>query len=181
MSHLNFPRIHFRGEFSANVFTSNNDDLAAGGTANQFVDSASVSLDMQGMTDAVFATWLRQLDPSFGIRAGWNLYGNGRCEFLNTSVHATETSSRQWTDSTADDPVIGSKVSLRGAVMVDVDPEGTQGTQLFMDQLSVGTNALGLVGLPSRRFRDSCHGAICPWAGLLTLQLVGTRHCHLDH
>ena len=41
MSHLLVPRIHFRGDFSANAYTANNDDYGN----PPFVDSANVRVD----------------------------------------------------------------------------------------------------------------------------------------
>jgi hypothetical protein len=62
MSHHHLPRIHFLGEFQANVPTANNDDIAAAFPGQQFVDVAQVRLNTFGMSDGDFATWLRQID-----------------------------------------------------------------------------------------------------------------------
>lgn len=170
MSHLELPRLHFRGDFAANVFTSNNDDLAVGSPSNQYADAATVTLDTHGMSDADFQSWLKQLTPSLRLPSGWNLFGDGHCQLQNASVHAVESVARQWTDDPAVDSIIGAPVTIEGAVMVDLDPEGTQGTQLFIDQLNVGNiGRLGLVGAPSRsvsRFIGLRNLGVPPFASL---------------
>jgi hypothetical protein len=155
MSHLQLPRLHFRGDFQTNVPTCNNDSIASVFPAEKFVDSALVGVDMKGMDDPTFMKWLRQIAPNFGIRAGWNLYGDGTCGFLNATVHSAQPAGANLiTDPTAD-PIINASVDLLGAVlgspvMVDLDPEGTLGTQIFCDQFSLVRNDLSIIGQPVR-------------------------------
>src|SRR5882762_5976426 len=113
MSHLLFPRLHFRGQFSTNVGTANNDDLGS----PSFVDSALVRVDTLGMTDADFATWLRGIEPGFGIRGGWNVYGDSGCRFVDPTCHSTEPARGALATTAVSDPAVGAAVRLLRAVM----------------------------------------------------------------
>jgi hypothetical protein len=147
MSQFDFPRLHFRGDFSADVGTANNDDF--GDPA--FVDTVHVRVDTLGMSDDDFAKWLRGDDPQFGIRAGWNLYGNGDCGFSNATCHAAEPKLGTLAAAAADDPVVGAAVKLLKAVMVDQDPKGTTSTQIFATEFRVeGPGGLRILGRPAR-------------------------------
>ena len=149
MSHHDLPRIHFLGEFQANVPTANNDDIASAFPGQQFVDVAQVRLNTFGMNDADFATWLRQIASPFGIRAGWNLYGNGFCDVPNSTVQSVHTKTGGLTTNASVDPFVGATVGFpQGAVMVDLDPEGTLGTQIFCSEfrLSLGPSMRILAG-----------------------------------
>ena len=135
MSHLSLPRVHFRGEFETNVDTANNDDVA------DFVDVARVTIDTQGKSDDEFRQWLEEYqeatpDQLAGIRAGWNYYGDNACRFRRVTVTCVELPSRTVADA-AGDPLVGAAVHLNLAVMVDLDPEGILGTQIFCDQFQV--------------------------------------------
>lgn len=153
MSHLELPRLHFRGDFVADVFTCNNDDIASAFPTQQFVDSASVTVDTLGMDDATFKTWLRQFASPFGIRAGWNLYGTGACYFENAKVHGAQAVGGALVSDPAADRIVGGAVDLNEAVMVDLDPEGTLGTQIFANELSIRRSAtMRMVGRPGRMF-----------------------------
>jgi hypothetical protein len=155
MSHLQLPRLHFRGDFQTNVPTCNNDDIASALPNEKFVDSALIAVDTKGMDDPTFVKWLRQSAPPFGIRAGWNLYGDGTCGFLNVAVHSAQPAGAALITDPAADPVINASVDLLGTVlgspvMVDLDPEGTLGTQIFCDQFSLARNDLSIIGQPVR-------------------------------
>ena len=166
MSHLVFPRLHFRGQFSANVGTANNDDLGS----PQFVDTALVRVDTQGMSDAAFAAWLRGVDPAFGIRAGWNLYGDSGCRFVDPTCHSTEPAHGTLATTAASDPAVGASVRLLGkVVMADQDPKGTISTQIFAAQFSLSNSAAGIsvVGQPSR--------AVSRWVARRNLGVPGFR------
>ena len=135
MSHLSLPRVHFRGEFETNVDTANNDDVA------DIVDVARVTIDTQGKSDDDFRRWLEEYqeptpDQIGGIRAGWNYYGDNGCRFRRVTVTRVELPDGTVADS-AGDPLVGARVRLNRAVMVDLDPEGSLGTQIFCDQLQV--------------------------------------------
>jgi hypothetical protein len=139
MSILALPRVHFRGGFVTNVCTANNDKPQL-----SYVDKSAVSVDTGGRSDADFRSFLHAFDPALGdIRGGWNPFGDNGCNFLNVTVTAVELPDGQVLTSAADDPLVGAAVHLGArahnntAVMVDVDPEGTFGTQIFSDELRV--------------------------------------------
>ena len=162
MSHLEFPRLHFRGSVSVNVGTANNDDLGD----PQFVDTANVRVDLQGMTDAQFSAWLKQQDTAFGIRGGWNVYGNGDFKFQNVTCHAIELTAGSLAVTPTDDPVINAPVNLVKSIMVDLDPKGTDSTQIFADEfLLQTTSGLRIIGQPSRAYSR--------WIGLRNLRAQG--------
>lgn len=125
MSHLSTPRIHFQGEFITNIPTANNDNVV------RTVDAANVRVNTQGMSDADFQQWLIGLTPQ-GIRAGWNYFGNADCRFQNVRVTGVETAGQLVQDA-AVEPLVNGTVELRQAIMVDVDPEGALGSQIFCD------------------------------------------------
>jgi hypothetical protein len=153
MGHFALPRLYFRGDFRTDVCTCNNDDIASTFPGQAFVDSASVAVDTLGMNDGDFSVWLRQLAPPFGIRAGWNLYGDYSCGFVDAKVHAVHPRGGGPIDKAAEDSFVGAAFETPSAVMVDLDPEGTLGTQIFCDEISV-TKApdLRIVGRPTRLF-----------------------------
>src|SRR6516164_1005769 len=102
MSHLHFPRVHFRGQFSANPGTANNGDFGN----PPFLDAAHVRVDTQGKTDADFAKWLREIDATTGIiRGGWNIYGDSSCGFVDVTCHACEPAAGILATTAAADPV----------------------------------------------------------------------------
>ena len=150
MSHLALPRLHFRGEFEANVPTANNDAVA------DFVDVARVAVDAQGKTDDELRQWLEAYqepgpNQTEGIRAGWNYYGDNSCRFRRVTVTRVDLPTGSLT-TPADDPLVGAAVRLGRAVMVDLDPEGILGTQIFCDQLSAEGGAGPFWAGPTTRF-----------------------------
>jgi hypothetical protein len=149
MSHLLFPRLHFRGTFSTNVGTGNNDGL----DNVSYVDAARVRVDTLGKTDADFARWLREIEPDFGVRGGWNLYGDSGCQFTDVTCHSSEPAAGTLNTSTAADSVIGAKISLMRGIMVDQNPKGTTSTQIFAASFSLtAPGGLAIVGRPARAF-----------------------------
>jgi hypothetical protein len=164
MSHLHFPRLHFGGQFSTNPGTANNDDLGN----PQFVDSGNVSLDTLGKTDADFAKWLREIHPAFGIRGGWNVYGDSGCRFVDVTCRSSEPAAGTLATTAAADLVIGARVSLQRGVMVDQDPEGTTSTQIFAAQFNLsGPAGLSVIGRPSV--------AVSRWVARKNLGVSGFR------
>jgi len=153
MAHFALPRLYFRGDFRVDVCTCNNDDIASAFPDQQFIDSARVAVDTLGMDDNAFAVWLRELASPFGIRAGWNLYGDYSCGFVDGKVHAVQPRGSGPIDNVADDLLVGATIATPNAVMVDLDPEGTLGTQIFCDELSISKAPdLQIVGRPTRFF-----------------------------
>ena len=129
MSHLSLPRVHFQGEFVTNVATANNDDVV------DFVDVATARVDTKGQSDTDFRQWLKETQDG-RIRAGWNYFGDNTCRFRQVTVTRIDLPDKVITSET-DDPLIGATVLLDQAVMVDLDPEGFLGTQIFCDRFGV--------------------------------------------
>jgi hypothetical protein len=156
MSILSFPRINFRGVFTCNPVTANNDDVM---TAMVERDVDALGIMLSGMTDAQAAEYLREsvtmaISPSSPcktyIRSGWNLYGDFRTTFdaVVSSVVSGPTAADRVTTA-AVDPLIGLPVSLLGsasadparrgtAMMCDLDATGLVTTQLYVGGLQVG-------------------------------------------
>jgi hypothetical protein len=152
MSQLMRPRIHFGGMFETNVGTANNDDILD----PPAVDTASVTVQPPGdMGDEEFRRWMwgrttvgRSAQPG-SIRAGWNYHGDGRCDFIDVSVTGIEPRDRSV--DADDDPLIGARVRLGPAAMVDLDPKGFASTQIFADSLEIiRDGVLRVSGRPSR-------------------------------
>ena len=152
MSCISLPRIHFKGTFVTNVCTTNNDNDDA---TPKYTDAALVTVDTQGMSDREFRDWLLG-------EAGWNYFGDNSCNFNKATVTRVELPDGAVLTTAAEDPLIGSLVHLgpqrpsnwnNKAIMVDVDPEGPYGTQIFSDEMRVqsGTNAL-FKGTPGRLY-----------------------------
>ena len=139
MSCLSFPRIHFRGVFSTDVDTANNNDIidAFDPVSSDLVgDAASLPFD-----EAV-KFLMSPVEPGGSIRASWNYYGSHATAFEQARVTSTLVA---FNDSPASDPLEGLPVQMgSSAVMVDVDPTGSFGTQIFMGGFSLGDQTLGL-------------------------------------
>jgi hypothetical protein len=141
VSQLQRPRIHFGGTFQTNVGTANNDDVLG---RPDVVDTARVIVHPpQDMGDEEFRRWMRGQtttgDPSRPgpIRAGWNYYGDNRCDFLDVSVTAVEPRGGARIVSGQSDQLVGAQLRLGLTVMVDLDPKGFANTQIFVDSLEV--------------------------------------------
>ncbi|GAG75053.1 unnamed protein product, partial [marine sediment metagenome] len=73
------------------------------------------------------------------------------CSFKDATVTGIELPGQDLITNVAGDPLIGATVNLNRAVMVDVDPEGILGTQIFCDQFKIdGEGDLLCEGPPSR-------------------------------
>jgi hypothetical protein len=154
MSVLATPRIHFRGTFMTNVDTANNDNPGL-----EYVHAGPVTLDTHGISDADFRTFLMGSDQN-GLPGGWNYFGDNGCRFDTTTVTAVELHNGEILTTPQDDPFVGAVVQLgpqqparNTGVMVDVDPEGSLGTQIFSDEMraQAGTTVLWR-GRPGRMY-----------------------------
>lgn len=159
MSFTILPRLHFKGRFETDVCTANNDDIV---TAIDQVNVA-VQFGANGVpdTDAEFIAWMREeaVDDAGngrGVpRASWNYYGGNSCGFLDCKIVAADLGNGLLTSAAAD-PSIGASVILgrnpdqgQTGVMVDLNPEGTWGTQIFADLFQVVSGAVRLEGPPT--------------------------------
>jgi hypothetical protein len=154
MSFLMRPRAHFKGVFTANVPTANNDKVS------MTLDEANVKpWNPQNLTDEEFRLWMMQSKdvtspPSIWLNSYFNYFGDSGMTFTAASpsggTNTTAMTSSILRDGTIltprqDDFLLG-KVSLLGdmffdkpgaAKMVDLDPIGIYGTQVFSGQFQV--------------------------------------------
>lgn len=163
MSILFFPRINFRGVFTTNPCTSNNDDVM-GELVER--DSDTIGPRLAAMTDDEAAAFLREQvsmanqPPANGkpsrcipfIRSGWNPYGDHQTSFdaaVVTSVVTGPQGSNKMT-AAAEDRLVGTPVALRGSVttdplrrgqamICDLDSTGLVTTQLWTGGLRLGS------------------------------------------
>lgn len=155
MSHLARPRVHFGGTFTTNVGTANNDDVLG---RPDVIDTAGVTVrPPEHMGDQEFHRWMEGQTTLGGtagpgpVRAGWNYYGDNQCDFVDVSVTAAEPRDGPMITSGEIDPLVGARVRLGLAVMVDLDPKGIAGTQIFADSLEVlRQDGLRFGGRPGR-------------------------------
>jgi len=142
------PRAHFKGWFTVNVPTANNDKVS------MTIDEASVEpMVPANWTDEEFRLWMMQAKQGMGnavwLNSYYNYFGDHSMRFLapgaggNPPIPSVMTSSTL-SDGTvctgADDPFLNGRVELLGhpfqdlpgsAKMVDLDPIGIYGTQVF--------------------------------------------------
>jgi hypothetical protein len=142
MSILALPRLHFRGTFSTNVDTANNDDIV------RVVDDVAVQVETGGMSDDEFIRWMEETitvgsPPREVIRASWNYYGTNGCGFEQCAITSVDRSDGQRVTAPGEEPLIGASVFLglpeqrNTGLMVDLDPEGIIATQIFADAVRI--------------------------------------------
>jgi hypothetical protein len=149
MSCISLPRIHFKGTFVTNVCTTNNDNADL-----KYANARLVTIDTGEMNDEEFSTWLRGAGSW-----NWNYFGDNSCNFDSVTVTTVELPDGAVLSTAAEDALIGSLVHLgpqrrdNTAIMVDVDPEGSFGTQIFSDEIRAqsGGNVLWK-GTPGRLY-----------------------------
>lgn len=166
MPFLSPPRLYFKGGFVTNVDTANNNDASA----FNYVDCTNVAMRLDaispGMTAANFRDWCKGLfqpDLENPMPAGWNPLGDNACWFENVTVTGCDVGSGLVSDP-AVEPLIGARVQIgkaahrNTALMVDVDPEGVLGTQLFSDQIRIDKGLTPRVsGQPATAFSYWLH------------------------
>ncbi|HVG21386.1 MAG TPA: hypothetical protein VNI02_20260, partial [Blastocatellia bacterium] len=139
MSHLSLPRIHFKGDFSVNPGTGNNEDVMQPPTTV----GGDVKLNINSELHALlFSKDLRRYMESVGpLHSLWNYYGDNEC-YVNATVTSVELSgtkgglARRLTQAT-EDSLIGAQVLLNDAVIVDVNGQGARGPQIFADEFVI--------------------------------------------
>ncbi len=141
MSCLDIPRLHFSGQFSTNVCTSNNDDITAVSEKYKpVVDPFNVTLNKNilAMSNEDIAVFFQSLTPDkTQLNGGWNHFGDHVIEFIDTSVSRV-------VDRLGGPSVTGSKLQdaavslVNSPKMVDVDPTGSANTQLFLGGFQLG-------------------------------------------
>lgn len=155
MSYLIGPRINFKGAFKTNPCTTNNDDVMVA------LDPSSLELNLGalGMSDDEAREWLKQSirrAPSKDdeelknyIRGGWNVYGDYATSFQNAQV-TTVYNAGGAAGEPSEDPLVTKSVYILGSrertapVIVDLDPIGLTGSQIFLGGFQLGDDTLGI-------------------------------------
>lgn len=150
MSYLMRPRAHFKGRFTVNPPTANNDKVSL------TIDEPNVQpYNPQSLTDEEFRIWMMQtkIVSAGGNDAVWlngyyNYFGDHGMRFSATDPSGNEIPSVMTSSTLLDgtvctpekDPFLTGRVQLLGhpffdqpgqAKMVDLDPIGIYGTQVF--------------------------------------------------
>ena len=165
MSVFNYPRIHFRGTFTVNPATADNDDVAMG------IDTANVTLlpALETLTDpqalaflmeGVSATSVVNQQTFQYLRGGWNPFGDLTTQFVTVRVCSVVDADEV---SNTSDAIVGSWLALDGSPpddpqdppskpkLCDLDPLGTASAQLFIGGFRVGDANLGLEATCDRK------------------------------
>lgn len=150
MSFALLPRLHFKGRFETDVCTANNDDVV------RPIDPVAVAVrfGVNGVpdTDDAFIDWMR--GGTGTPRASWNYYGGNSCKFVDCRIVSVDRGNGLLTNA-GDDPAIGGTVILgenaasKTGIMVDLNPEGTWGTQIFANRMQIVSGGVTLKGRPT--------------------------------
>lgn len=169
MSCLMRPRAHFKGRFTVNVPTANNDKVSL------TIDEANVApVVPQNYTDEQFRQWMMQAKEGatpVWLNSYYNYFGDHSMRFTGPGAQAEAIPSVMTTStllsgqvcSGADDPFLTGQVQLLGhpfqdrpgsAKMVDLDPIGIYGTQVFsgLFQVVVGSQVMLSAKNPTRAY-----------------------------
>jgi hypothetical protein len=141
MSVLRFPRLYFRGEISWDPCLANNSPGLYDAANVQLVLPSGVTLDQYKQYVLANADTLRI----------WNYYGTHDARFENVLITGGAVAPHQPTLTT--DPLIGKQISLCGK-LVDVDPAAVHTSQIFFDEINVGDETTGFVGLRVQRMHS---------------------------
>ena len=151
MSYLMRPRAHFKGRFTVNPPTANNDRVSL------TIDEANVRPEVpQNWTDEQFRVWMMQTktvseagkDTTVWLNGYYNYFGDHGMRFSAIDASGNEIPSVMTSSALLDgtvctpdqDPFLTGRVELLGhpfldapgqAKMVDLDPIGIYGTQVF--------------------------------------------------
>lgn len=139
MSYFDFPRIHVQGTFLANSGTGNNDSASPGEELTITSDSERVQPVLQGRSDEEFVQWMMGLDQAGLIRAQWNYFGDMAFRFIDVRVGSVQLDARQVLTQPEQDALVGARLYLNHAVMIDANPEGFDSTQIFCESLQISS------------------------------------------
>jgi hypothetical protein len=151
MGLFDFPRLHVFGRQMMNVGTGNNDSASPGNELTVTSDTERVQAVTRGMNDADFRQWMKSTDSAGFIRAQWNYFGDFTFRFLDVKVRSVQLGYDQFLTSREQDPLIGARVSLNHAVMIDTNPEGYHTTQVFSESLQISSRGALASGLFASR------------------------------
>ncbi|MEW5726974.1 MAG: hypothetical protein AB1918_04035, partial [Pseudomonadota bacterium] len=149
MSILDFPRLNFRGIFTTNPCTANNDDVMPSVVTR---DTNALGQNLAGMTDDQAIRYLnsavemQNYDDPAGvktfIRTGWNPMGDHTTTWDDTRITSAVTAPPGGKAPAKPDPIVGIGVELLGAMkpdgtvstpmICDLDPTGLVSTQLWI-------------------------------------------------
>lgn len=141
MSYLSSTRINFWGGFSTNVCTANNNDVIP------LMDPVTSELrePYKSMSADEIEQRLREPNKKDYTNAGWNYYGDHRVSFPNAKISSAGAPGAVSTqDRLVDLPI----KLIGGAVMVDIDPTGGSGTQIFVGGIQIGHDANPILSIP---------------------------------
>ncbi len=133
MSVFDYPRINVAGSYVVDPPTGNNDVPPA----SWLSDTGDVRAVRGPMDDDQFSAWVTGLNEQGLLRCSWNYYGDMSIRLLDVTVTGVQTGPHEVVTEAAADGLVGGRVSLNDAVMVDVDPEGVDATQIFAGSLQI--------------------------------------------
>jgi hypothetical protein len=123
MSVLETPRLMFRGQITFDPITTNN-----------YYSNYDESDAQAVVTPGTGAADFRKAAIAMVVGGGnWNPHGTHRSTFFDTSVVTVDTGKGPATD----DPIVKCPVSFIG-MLVDLEPYGSNSSQLFFDSMSFG-------------------------------------------
>jgi hypothetical protein len=162
VSFLKRPRAHFKGVYTANVPTANNDKVS------MTLDEPNVEPFPRPFTDAQYRLWMMQTktvaNPNGGstvwLNSYFNYFGDSGMSFKATNAPNGSASTRMTSSMLVDGTILtpNQDLFLQGNVyllgdmffdkpgsakMVDLDPIGIYGTQVFSGRLQVVINTPG--------------------------------------
>lgn len=124
MSVLETPRIVFGGQISWDPIVTNN-------YATMYDEDSSWTLFK--MQESVADFRKRAASAAWVNSGNWNPDGTHRSLFFDTYINSVDTGS----GAQVDDAFVSQPVNFEG-MLVDCEPYGTQSSQLFFDELSLG-------------------------------------------
>jgi hypothetical protein len=191
MSILSFPRLNFKGVFSTNPCTCNNDDVMPD-IVNRDSDSLGQNTIFQ-QSDTNVQQYLNEMvsldnygstspTPTEFIRSGWNLYGNHATFFENTTITSAIVgpSVSQRMNQPSQDPIIGQAFRILGSptedpsrrgtpMIVDLDSTGLITTQLYIGGIEFGDSQspITTINADTRAYQDwlNFNSTIGPYGG----------------
>src|ERR1043166_8922680 len=123
MSVLETPRLMFRGQITFDPITTNNYNSNYDESDAQAVVTPGTGVDE-----------FRKAAIAMVVGGGnWNPHGTHRSTFFDTSVVPVDTGN----GPEVDDPIVKCPVSFTG-MLVDLEPYGSNSSQLFFDSMSFG-------------------------------------------
>lgn len=151
MNYLSIPRIYFNGEWTVSVATANNTGQLYtppedGGTKpkiQQLLNFGDVVInpvlvDGTPPTDTELRQYLAIENEKYGSGPiNWNYYGSNTASF-QTNVAGVDMGQ----GFTASDPLVGKTAGFLHTALCDLNPVGSQTTQMFTDGFRLGDTLL---------------------------------------